>query len=161
MKRETTDVIKEVAMKAKECFAQSDGTLLRTCIGGVWHSGPSLCGRKPTDIGRFFIQECLLLIGAFAVEMDKEDKAASDLLNKAGGKKGILLNPPTFPKVYFSEVRDHFEKSIDCCHNGYCNDEKTGGGVIYERVQRTFDELSTISDKDWNIAIDWLFESPK
>lgn len=73
MNRKTANVIKEVAMKAKECFTQSDGDMFRACIGGVWHSGAPLCGRKPTDIGRNFIQECLLLIGTLAIGTDRED----------------------------------------------------------------------------------------
>lgn len=156
MKRETINVIKEVAMKAKECFAQSDGDMFRACIGGVWHSGASLCGRGSTDIGRHFIQECLLLIAAVATETDKEDKSVSHLLSKMGINERSLHSSPAFSKVYFSEVRNRFKKGS--CHNGYCDDEKIGGGAPYKRVQRIFDEFSTIDDKDWNTAIDWLFE---
>lgn len=156
MKRETTTVIKEVAMKAQECFAQQDGFMFRACIGGVWSSGPSLCGRGATDIGRHFIQECLLLIAAVAIETDKEDKSASDLLGKMGINERSLHSSPTFPKVYFSEVRNRFRNG-SCC-NGYCDDEKIGGGAPYKRVQRIFDEFSIIDDKDWDTAIDWLFE---
>lgn len=158
MNRETIDVIKEVAMKAKECLGQPDGDMFRACIGAVWVSGAPLCKRKPTNIGRDFIQECLLLIGSFAIGTDREDENVSDLLNKAGLKKRLLPNSPPFPKVYLSEVRDYFEMAIDCCHNGYCDDDMIDGGAPYKRVQHIFDELSAINDKDWNLAIDWLFE---
>lgn len=154
MNRKTANVM---AMKAKECLTQSDGDMFRACIGGVWYSGAPLCGRKPTDIGRNFIQECFLLIGTLAIGTHREDETVSDLLNKAGITKGMLPNAPTFPKVYLSEVRDYFEMAIDCCHNGYCDDDKMGGGAPYKRVQHIFDELSTIDDEHWNIAIDWLF----
>lgn len=157
MNRETIDVIKEVAMKAKECFAQSDGDMFRACIGGVWSSGAPLCNRGRTNIGRNFIQECLLLIAACAIGTDRENESVSDLLNKASVNKCSRHDSPTFPKVYLSEVRDYFEKSIGCCHNGYCDDATIGGGAPYKRVAHIFDELSTVSDEDWNTAIDWLF----
>lgn len=34
MKREVTDAVKEMAMKAKECFTQSDGDMFRVRSGG-------------------------------------------------------------------------------------------------------------------------------
>lgn len=79
------------------------------------------------------------------------------MLNKASVNKCLRYNSPAFPKVYLSEVRDYFEKSIGCYHNGYCNDDKIGEGASYKRVAHIFDELSTISDEDWKTAIDWLF----
>ncbi|WP_074856612.1 hypothetical protein [Bacteroides thetaiotaomicron] len=103
----------------------------------------------------------MLLIAAVAIKTDKEDKSVSDLLSKMEINECSLHDFPTFPKVYLSEVRDYFEKSIGYCHNGYCDDATIGGSAPYKRVAHIFDELSTISDEDWNTAIDWLFGQSK